>query len=385
MGSESAPEKPWDQQPGESKLWFKRFSLFLLLGPTRSVVEAYRAEYGRKHEGAATPKEAASNWKTMAARWRWNDRAEAWDREQLALAGVAIRNKLVALQAHRLDLSTALLDQAFTVMMNAHLETADETQARAWHNEMRMIVRDMVALQQREYALLPKEAEKPLNSVVITADDLRAAQRELERQQAEEAKQAAAQRAAAQQAEQEHRLPAGRASAQAAPKLLVCTGDDSEAVLELQALRELRAATGLQFQRVLNATRRKLADMLRLERKLHRPVQYLQITLPAAAEGITFPDQVADGAWLRQQLAGVQVLVLNDYRGGTRGEWLEVVPHVVLMHEGIGGEEVTAFVREFWQGIGLGKEPQAAFEEALGCAVEARRWVEGRFAEEVWV
>ncbi len=184
MESAGVPEKPWDQQPGESKLWFKRFSLFLLMGPTRSAVEAYRTEFGRKHAGAANPKEAASNWKRMAARWRWHERAEAWDQEQLALAGAAIRNKLVALQAHRLDVSTALLDQAFTVMINAHLEAADETQARAWYNEMRMIVRDMAALQQREYALLPKEAEKPLNSVVITADDLRAAQRELERQQA---------------------------------------------------------------------------------------------------------------------------------------------------------------------------------------------------------
>ncbi len=162
-------------------------------------------------------------------------------------------------------------------------------------------------------------------------------------------------------------------------------GDNAEAVLDIQALRDLRTATGLPFQRVLNATRRKLTAVLDLERKLHRPVQYLQIMLPAAAEGITFLDQVADGAWLRKRLAGVQVLVLSDYGGGTRGEWLDAVPHVVLVHEGIAGEEVTGFVREFWQRIGVGKEPQAAFEEALGCAAEARRWVEGRFGEAVWV
>ena len=32
MGSESAPEKPWDQQPDEPTLWFKRFSRLLADG-----------------------------------------------------------------------------------------------------------------------------------------------------------------------------------------------------------------------------------------------------------------------------------------------------------------------------------------------------------------
>ena len=105
--------------------------------------------------------------------------------------------------------------------------------------------------------------------------------------------------------------------------------------------------------------------------------QMLQVTLPASAEGITFVDQVADGAWLCKRLAGVQVLVLSDYRGEEQGEWLGVVPHAVLLRTGIGAEEATVLVRKFWEGIGLEKEPAMALEEAIGCcAMEVRQLVE---------
>jgi hypothetical protein len=157
------------------------------------------------------------------------------------------------------------------------------------------------------------------------------------------------------------------------PKLLVCTGNDHQAVLDVRTLCELRAATGLQLQRVLSASRRKLADALELERRLHRPARLLQVTLPASAEGITFVDQVADGAWLCKRLAGVRVLLLSDYRGEEQGDWLGAVPHVVLLRTGIGAEEATVLVRKFWEGIGLEKEPAAALEEAIGCcAMEVR-------------
>ncbi len=374
-------EKAWDQRAGESNLWHKRFSLYLLMGPTRSLQAAYREEYARKHGGATTKKETASNWKTMASRWQWSQRAKAWDQEQLAMAGVALRNKMLALQEQRLDVTAELINRARTVLNNAHLEEADQAEARAMIAEMRMTVRDMAAVQQREYTLLPEDEDNPLHSAPITADDLRAAQREMERQDAE-ARAAAAQRTPAadgdeEPAEQTHRLPPQCAGDKPAPKLLVCTGNDHQAVLDIETLRELRAATGLQFQRVLSATRRKLADALELERKLHRPTQLLQVTLPASAEGITFLDQVADGAWLCKRLDGVQVLVLSDYRGEEQGEWLETVPHVVLLRTGIGAEEATVLVRKFWEGIGLGKEPAVALEEAIGCcAMEMRPFLE---------
>ena len=130
MESADAPEKPWDQQPDEPRLWFKRFSLYLLMGPTRSVAAAYCDEFTRRHPGKTCRPQSATNWRVISSRWNWVRRADAWDKEQITLAGVAIRNKLVALQAQRLDMTAELINQARTVLQNAHLEDADETQAR---------------------------------------------------------------------------------------------------------------------------------------------------------------------------------------------------------------------------------------------------------------
>ena len=53
------------------------------------------------------------------------------------------------------------------------------------------------------------------------------------------------------------------------------------------------------------------------------------------------------------RLAGVPVLLLSDYHGAELGVWLDVVPHVVLLHTGIAAAEATVVAREFWQAIGL--------------------------------
>ena len=296
MGSESVPEKPWDQQPDEPTLWFKRFSLYLLMGPTRTVGAAYCDEFARRHPGKTSKKTSSTNWRVISSRWGWVRRAEAWDKEQIALAGVAIRNKLVALQMQRLDMTAELISQARIVLQNAHLEDADETQARALVGEMRLLVRDMAALQQRESVLLPEEAQKELNTVIITADDLRAAQRELERRQAEEQTETGSKTGTGEAAggsQHRHRLPLGSTDTEPATRLLLCMGDDYEAVLDVKTLRTLRATTGLHYQRLLDTTRHKLAEVIKIQYRLRRPVPMLQITLPATASGITFKDKLA--------------------------------------------------------------------------------------------
>lgn len=82
-----APEQtrpdPWDRQAGEPARWFTRFSAFLALGPGRSLNAAARAEQvngARVSEGAE--RRAAGAWQRTAQRWRWRERAEAWDKGQ---------------------------------------------------------------------------------------------------------------------------------------------------------------------------------------------------------------------------------------------------------------------------------------------------------------
>lgn len=68
---------PWEQQVGEPDRWFSRFQTYLDLGPIRSVVQVYRAEKGR--DGHA---QACGRWKLSATRWRWTERARAYDAHQ---------------------------------------------------------------------------------------------------------------------------------------------------------------------------------------------------------------------------------------------------------------------------------------------------------------
>lgn len=74
--------------------WFARFERYRLMGPRRSLLALYRWErsgaIGRdvtgrpgrpKPDGARTVPEA---WGRAASRWRWRERAEAWDAHVLA-------------------------------------------------------------------------------------------------------------------------------------------------------------------------------------------------------------------------------------------------------------------------------------------------------------
>lgn len=65
----------WDRLDGESALWFARFDAFRLLGPSRTIEACYRAEKGRDRT-------CPGSWKTVAVRWQWRERAEAWDESQ---------------------------------------------------------------------------------------------------------------------------------------------------------------------------------------------------------------------------------------------------------------------------------------------------------------
>jgi hypothetical protein len=130
-------------------------------------------------------------------------------------------------------------------------------------------------------------------------------------------------------------------------------------------LRGVRAATGLRFTRLLNATRHNFAQQLRRERNLGRPIEYLHLALPVVGEGIQFADGWVDGNWLSERLQGVRVLLLAGCVGDELGEWLAVVPHVVTLGEEISPEDGAVLTQHFWHNIGLGREPGLALEEAL--------------------
>lgn len=70
--------QPWDQQPEEPNLWYRRFERYLRLGPGRSFQECYNLE---REETGKPPKkdQIAGAWKKAVDAWDWKRRAEQYD------------------------------------------------------------------------------------------------------------------------------------------------------------------------------------------------------------------------------------------------------------------------------------------------------------------
>lgn len=87
----------WSRLPGETPLWFGRFECYRLMWP-HSIPHLYRLEWreqrrkereGEEKRGKErkiditleleAPKEAPGKWYEMAAKWKWRERAAAYD------------------------------------------------------------------------------------------------------------------------------------------------------------------------------------------------------------------------------------------------------------------------------------------------------------------
>jgi hypothetical protein len=352
MAPETGERKPWDQMEGEPDRWYGRFQLYVELGIARTL-NAAAVGAGRQQRGA--PLVAGSEWSHNARRWRWRERAHAWDVHQRELLALSERNTRLALHSRRVERMEDYMDAVCEVLDAANMTAADEQLAREWLPQMRVFLRDLLVAERQEFERGDYERNDPDSGLVITADDLRAAQRALES------------RARTNQ-------PADfTGPATAAPRdyyagghtLFVCVGPDSALMLDLAALRAVRSATGLKFQRLLDATRPKFAEALRRERGLGRPIELLHLALHASPAGVEFGDGVADGNWLSERLFGVRIMLLASCRGDTIGDWLGVVPHVITLSEDITHEDAAVLTQHFWHNIGLNLDPGAALDEAL--------------------
>jgi hypothetical protein len=352
-GQETRPErKPWDQMEGEPNRWYSRFQVYLELGITRTV-KAGAAAAGRQARGE--PFECGSCWSAHSRRWRWRERSHAWDVHQRELLALSERNTRVALHSRRVERMEDYLDAVCEVLDAANMTAADEQLARAWLPQMRVFLRDLLVAERQEFERGDYERNDPDSGLVITADDLRAAQRALEARSGAPQPDAVISPAAAAAGEG---YSGGRT-------LLVCIGPESALMLDLAALRAVRSATGLAFKRLIDATRPKFAELLRRERGLGRPVELLHLALHASPEGVQFADGVADGNWLSERLFGVRIMLLASCRGDSIGDWLGVVPHVITLSEDISHEDAAVLTQHFWHNIGLNMEPGAALDEAL--------------------
>ena len=98
----------WQPMPDEPRRWYARFDCFRSLEPERTIAAAYRAYAGPNVNDAGRP---SATWFAMAARWRWDERALAWDahRDRVTRIGQFLDEFDTALSK---ALDPATLDQA---------------------------------------------------------------------------------------------------------------------------------------------------------------------------------------------------------------------------------------------------------------------------------
>jgi hypothetical protein len=73
-------KKPWERTEGEPARWFFRFRNYLSMGSKRSINAVYEAE--KQDKSGKSSNKAGTTWYSAAKRYRWQERAEAWDNEQ---------------------------------------------------------------------------------------------------------------------------------------------------------------------------------------------------------------------------------------------------------------------------------------------------------------
>jgi hypothetical protein len=88
--------EPWDQQQGESDACYIRYLIYLTIGPARSLTRAYAVYLGQAAQGGE-PLLVPGAWKKDCARWKWTERAAAWDIAMLSEAGGGAVAAFVAL------------------------------------------------------------------------------------------------------------------------------------------------------------------------------------------------------------------------------------------------------------------------------------------------
>ena len=85
---------PWDRLEDEPNDWYSRFELFRLAGPTRKLIDVWRSE------GDTEGKEIPHRWYTVAGKWHWTERAEAWDEENRQRMRDAVNEQLEEFRAN---------------------------------------------------------------------------------------------------------------------------------------------------------------------------------------------------------------------------------------------------------------------------------------------
>jgi hypothetical protein len=150
--------------------------------------------------------------------------------------------------------------------------------------------------------------------------------------------------------------------------LVVVVGPDR--MLE-QDVARLRGIRSFHLSVLRNATMPDLADLLSERRARGVPVRYLHLAVHASHAGVQFADGLATGAWLSQNLKGVEVLVLAGCQGNRVANLLSVVPAVISMRDELDNVQAGQFALAFWSTVAEGRPVRDAYYYALEHSTDA--------------
>ncbi|KKN37809.1 hypothetical protein LCGC14_0759840 [marine sediment metagenome] len=165
----------WERQTNEPARWYARLDVFRLLGPRRSIDATFRIVKESDNLTGARPGAA---WYAAAKQWKWKQRAETWDEAQRSVYRELAAQRIFDAHRDRVDKIERFLDTAFAVLDIADLASMDKDEARAKLPNIRLMIRDAIAAQRKELPVDPNAVAAP-EGLILSADDLLAAQREL--------------------------------------------------------------------------------------------------------------------------------------------------------------------------------------------------------------
>lgn len=120
--------EPWERQPGEVNLWFARFELFRMAGPTRSVLGIVNKE--REFRGKNKAKSIPQAWAKAARQWRWRERAELSDEFERQQARAAHAKAIEEMNRRQLQEAIALQGVAIQHLKLGHDRLSPDTLLR---------------------------------------------------------------------------------------------------------------------------------------------------------------------------------------------------------------------------------------------------------------
>lgn len=108
------PDPPWEKAKGERARDYHLFDQFLALGPDRSVRELHRRLGG-----------SLGRIGTRASRWRWHERAELYDAEQVRVRRSAEEKARVEMGERHAQIAMGLQQRALARLQQIQPESLD--------------------------------------------------------------------------------------------------------------------------------------------------------------------------------------------------------------------------------------------------------------------